>query len=182
MVLAVIDNVRSTGGYWLEVRRIGLDNDLLKVQAILTHPGAGCLVTQAPTRPVHIVLLPRYDLEPVLHVADETASCNVWGDFDCDFVSVDAVDALKGLRYVADLSVNQADGCPRPGASVEEVHPGVPGGPRDGRIWGDIDCSGSLDPVDALGALRYVIRLPAEQPLNCPAIGHPVRLVQDPIP
>ncbi len=45
------------------------------------------------------------------------ASLHPWGDVDCDG-DVDAVDALKILRKVANLSVLQEPGCPPVGSAV----------------------------------------------------------------
>ena len=81
------------------------------------------------------------------------------GDVDCNGV-VTSVDALKELRYVAQLSVSQTPPCPFIGSDVAS-------------IWGDVDCSGSVTSVDALKILRYVALLTVSQPEGCPEIGTP---------
>ena len=80
-----------------------------------------------------------------------------FGDVDCNG-SVDAVDSLKILRYVAGLSVSQTEPCPDIGSAVPSV-------------FGDVDCNGSVDAVDALKALRYVAGLSVSQTEPCPDIG-----------
>ena len=79
------------------------------------------------------------------------------GDVDCDG-DEDSVDALKVLRKVAQLSVNQQPGCPLIGAEVAS-------------FFGDVDCSGAVTSVDALKVLRHVATLPVQQQEPCPDIG-----------
>lgn len=38
-------------------------------------------------------------------------------------------------------------------------------------MWGDLDCTRSVDAVDALTALRYVVGLPVSQQQPCPVVG-----------
>lgn len=77
-------------------------------------------------------------------------------DVDCSG-AVDAVDALKVLRRVADLPTEPAQGCP-------EIGTGSP-------VWGDVDCSGMADSVDALKVLRHVAGLPVDLPDGCTPPG-----------
>jgi hypothetical protein len=81
----------------------------------------------------------------------------IQGDVDCNG-GVTSVDALKELRFVAQLSVSQTEPCPDIGTDVASV-------------WGDVDCSGSVTSVDALKVLRYVAQLPVTQTEPCPDIG-----------
>lgn len=81
----------------------------------------------------------------------------IQGDVDCN-ASVNAVDALKGLRYVAGLSVSQEPGCPEIGSEFASM-------------WGDVDCDGDIDAVDPLKILRYVAALSVNQSEPCPDIG-----------
>jgi hypothetical protein len=74
---------------------------------------------------------------------------------DCDS-DVDTVDALKQLRHVAQLPVDQEDGCPPIGSSA---------------LFGDVDCDDDVDSVDALFVLRHVAALPVNVPKGCQAIG-----------
>ena len=80
-----------------------------------------------------------------------------FGDVDCN-ASVDAVDSLKVLRYVAGLSVSQTEPCPDIGSAVPPV-------------FGDADCNASVDAVDSLKLLRYVAGLSVSQTEPCPDIG-----------
>lgn len=82
------------------------------------------------------------------------------GDVDCSG-SVNAVDSLKVLRYVAGLSVAQTEPCPDIGTEAP--------------IWGDVDCSGAVNSVDALKLLRYVAGLSVAQTEPCTDIGEPLQ-------
>ena len=81
------------------------------------------------------------------------------GNVDCN-VSVNSVDSLKILRFVALLSDSQEAGCPLIGAEVAS-------------FWGDVDCSGGVNSVDSLKILRYVAQLSVLQTEPCPDIGAP---------
>ena len=89
-----------------------------------------------------------------------------WGDNDCDGDN-DSVDALKGLRHVAALSVSQDDLCPELGSTVEVAD-------ASPHIWGDLDCDGDADSVDALKGLRHVAAFSVSQNEPCPDIGDTV--------
>jgi hypothetical protein len=82
------------------------------------------------------------------------------GDVDCD-EDVDSVDALKGLRHVAHLSVQQDEPCPDIETEVASK-------------FGDVDCDNDVDAVDALKVLRYVASLPVQQNGDCTDIGEPL--------
>jgi hypothetical protein len=88
-----------------------------------------------------------------------------FGDVDCSG-GVDSVDALKILRYVADLPTTPVAGCPPIGGPLSGLP--VLGGPLQ---QGDVDCSGAVDSVDALKVLRYVADLPTTPVQGCPPIG-----------
>ncbi len=79
------------------------------------------------------------------------------GDVDCNG-HVDSVDALKLLRHVASLTVQQAEGCPQIGSEVAS-------------LFGDVDCEGQVNAVDALKVLRFVAGLPVQQNDACAQIG-----------
>ncbi len=78
------------------------------------------------------------------------------GDVDCDY-DVDSVDALKILRYVAGLSVQQNEPCPDIGnwhvmletASGTDIEQELGG-------FGNNDCDNNVDSVDAQRILNYV--------------------------
>ena len=73
-----------------------------------------------------------------------------WGDNDCDGDN-DAVDALKGLRHVAALSVSQNDPCPEMGSTVEVAD-------ASPHIWGDLDCDGDTDVFDVVHVVAVAFR------------------------
>ncbi len=85
------------------------------------------------------------------------------GDVDCSGGAnpVNAVDALKVLRFVAGLPYSQTPPCDPIGT----------GGPP---VQGDVDCSGGASPVsavDALKILRFVAGLEYTQGAGCTPIG-----------
>jgi hypothetical protein len=79
----------------------------------------------------------------------------VQGDVDCSG-SVSSADALKIIRFVAQLVVAQNQPCPAMG---------------DAAAWGDVDCDGSVSSIDALKVLRHVAALSVPQPLSCAPVG-----------
>ena len=82
------------------------------------------------------------------------------GDVDCDDDN-DSVDALKQLRYVAQLTVLQNEPCPDISTTVAS-------------LFGDVDCDDDVDSVDALKVLRFVAQLSVIQNDPCPDIGDPL--------
>ena len=87
------------------------------------------------------------------------AAPNAKGNVDCDG-DIDTVDALKELRYVAQLALSQTQPCPLIGTDGAS-------------LWGDVDCSGNVTSVDALKILRFVAQLPVSQTEPCSDIGTP---------
>ena len=73
------------------------------------------------------------------------------GDVDCDNI-VNAVDALKVLRFGASLNVAQSEPCPDIGTVLTLAG-----------VFGDIDCTGVVNAVDALKLLRYGAALSVQQ-------------------
>jgi len=84
------------------------------------------------------------------------------GDVDCSGgqFPVNAVDALKVLRYTIALPVSQTEPCPDIGNDI-----------GTGQLNGDVDCDGDVDPVDALKILRKSRGLDVIQNPGCPPIG-----------
>lgn len=58
-LLAVFDQIRSSGGHVIEIARI-LENDAALVVEVVTDPGSG-EITQIMTQPYHIVSIPKTD-------------------------------------------------------------------------------------------------------------------------
>lgn len=106
------------------------------------------------------------------------------GDVDCSG-AVLSVDALKILRWIAQLPPNQPEGCPPIGdlptpAPTPTVAPSPTATPTSQQFgaggavaipFGDMDCSGSVTSVDALKILRFVVQLPVSQTEPCTDIG-----------
>jgi hypothetical protein len=80
------------------------------------------------------------------------------GDVDCSN-SVDLVDALNILRFVAALSPIQPPNCP----SIESL--------VGDSVFGDMDCNDVVDLVDALLILRFIAALSVNLPPGCAPIG-----------
>lgn len=88
------------------------------------------------------------------------------GDVDCNG-SVNSVDALKILRYVAGLSVLQTEPCTDIGTAAFAAPGSAPAS-----VFGDVNCNGAVTAVDSLAILRYVAALPPlSTPPDCPEIG-----------
>jgi hypothetical protein len=79
------------------------------------------------------------------------------------------VDALLTLREDAGLPVDTGD-CPQLGAEVDVFLASL-------HIWGDVDCSGALTPVDSLKILRFDAGLSVSQEEDCPLMGAQVTIV-----
>jgi hypothetical protein len=79
------------------------------------------------------------------------------------------VDSLKTLRHDAGLGIDAGPGCPELGSPVQ-----VDGTPR---AWGDVDCSGELNPVDSLKLLRHDAALPVDKAQGCPSLSEFVVVV-----
>lgn len=99
----------------------------------------------------------------------------IQGDNDCDTTDeedpdVDAVDALTALQFVAALPFQQEPGCPQIGAPLPAA---LPAG-ESPDSFGDMDCDGDVDAVDALQILRFVAALPVAQDEPCTDIGDPL--------
>ena len=74
---------------------------------------------------------------------------------------VNAIDALKVLRFSAGLSYTQNEPCKKIG--IETL--------PSGKIQGDVDCGNTVASVDSLKLQRYAAALPYTQTEPCPDIG-----------
>jgi hypothetical protein len=101
-----------------------------------------------------------------------------WGDNDCDG-ALAGNDVLRGIRAIVIPPHNpHIDGCPDMGATVQFVTFDAGGVAPEGSgplIWGDVHCTGFLDPADPLAVLRYMTGLP-DLPHDgfCPEVGRAV--------
>ncbi len=111
-----------------------------------------------------------------------TGGCQqvTWGDGNCSG-SADPVDSLLTLRSDAGLSVNTGD-CPAFGTDQQIVNgpasassAGPLGAPT--YLWGDVDCSGAINPIDSLKLLRFDAGLSVSQEAGCPLIGADVSII-----
>ena len=78
------------------------------------------------------------------------------------------VDSLLTLRDDAGFDVDTGD-CPDFGETVEVLG-------ESPHTWGDVDCSGAIDPVDSLKLLRADAGLSVAQAPDCPEIGSTVQI------
>ncbi len=88
-----------------------------------------------------------------------------WGDVDCDGgIQQRDVDAIT--RHINGLSVLQREPCPDLGALVT-----IQGLPPGSLIWADVNCTGTIDLVDADQLASYVGGGPVQQNEPCPDVG-----------
>ena len=92
-----------------------------------------------------------------------TGDSVAWGDGNCSGTSPGPVDSLLTLRHDAGLSANTGD-CPDFGQIVEVAN-------ASPHPWGDVDCSGEVNPVDSLKILRFDAGLVVTPTAGCPVIG-----------
>ena len=107
------------------------------------------------------------DLQGVIAAADGTlyvagntgtAAANLPGGVQPAAFGSPAKEPRCGFGFVAHLSVGQNEPCPDIGTEVASV-------------FGDADCSGNVNSVDALKILRFVAHLPVAQDEPCVDIG-----------
>ena len=182
---AWVVGVHTTGGsFWNSGIRINVFqlNDILEgcVQMACTIEWlieSAATPTQAPTPAATQAPTPTptpSPTPPVLPPTPNPTAAGVsqkWADLNCNG-SVGPVDALLALRFDAGLSTSQSPGCPPIGAVTQVTGARVAGGSE--LVWGDVDCSGEVNPVDALKLLRYDAGLTVNQPAGCPQIGSSV--------
>lgn len=101
-------------------------------------------------------------------VAAQVAWELLWGDVNCS-MTVNAVDGLRILRWVAGLRILQADVCYSPDALVQ-----IEDGPEV--QWSDADCNGTISSVDALRIYRYVAGFDIRTIGDCPDPGASVTI------
>lgn len=95
------------------------------------------------------------------------------GDIDCDD-DIDAVDGLQLLLNAAGIEYHQEGDCITIGGPLNPPQQRIAqpsGAPPD--IFGDVDCDGDTDAVDALKILQFVAAIPFTQSDPCTDIGDP---------
>ncbi|MFQ5472229.1 MAG: protease complex subunit PrcB family protein [Dehalococcoidia bacterium] len=75
MLIAVFDREQPTGGFAIEVQSVTADEGGIVVDVLRTVPGSGCAVTQALTRPYHMVLADAADGDVQLLVTQQVSDC-----------------------------------------------------------------------------------------------------------
>lgn len=106
---------------------------------------------------------------PTVEFSISPAQTVPWGDLDCDG-DADSVDALKTLQNTAGIAVNQSD-CPEFESDAFAVDDDNDG---PAVTWGDLDCDGDSDSVDALKSLQNLVGIAVNQPPDCPDLGEEV--------
>lgn len=74
-VLAVLDVVRPTGGYGIEVTEVAPGPEGMRVSVRLTRPGRGCVTTQSLTQPFHLVRVAKGGAGHRLAVTETIRDC-----------------------------------------------------------------------------------------------------------
>ncbi|HUF53648.1 MAG TPA: hypothetical protein VMR52_07725 [Dehalococcoidia bacterium] len=89
-------------------------------------------------------------------------------------------DAVGAVGTCTDLTINVIDHL-GPSSDAEDTNPTLAHGeicivenPGVDRLWGDFDCNGDVDPIDALKLLRADSGLSVAQAPDCPAPGENV--------
>jgi len=75
-VLASVMGTKPTGGYAIEITRIGLSEDKLGVKVKRQNPGNNCGTTQAITNPYHIVKTDPFEGEVIFFEKEVITSCD----------------------------------------------------------------------------------------------------------
>jgi hypothetical protein len=96
----------------------------------------------------------------------------LWGDNLCDN-AVGSTDALAILVALAHLTpLNHPAGCPGIGDPITAVPAPTGLHAAAASNWGDVNCGGEADSIDALSILLFVAHLTVPQPpAGCPHIN-----------
>jgi hypothetical protein len=86
-------------------------------------------------------------------------------------VNIPSAEAVPGCGVEGATVMFTVDGAPAKESGIWTVGTTGLSLSTDGLTWGDINCSGAVDPVDALGILRGDAGLPVLAPGLCPVIG-----------
>ncbi|MRR35750.1 protease complex subunit PrcB family protein, partial [bacterium] len=74
-VVAVVDMVRPTGGYGIEVQEVQEGMDGIWLTIIRRKPGERCFTTQALTQPYHLIAIRKSGKRHIPKYFDVTYSC-----------------------------------------------------------------------------------------------------------
>ncbi|GLI40096.1 protease complex subunit PrcB family protein [Geobacter hydrogenophilus] len=74
-VVAVVDMVRPTGGYSIEVKEVQEGMDGIWLTIIRRKPGEGCFTAQSLTQPYHLVAIRKSGKRCIPNYVDVTYSC-----------------------------------------------------------------------------------------------------------
>ena len=75
MVIALLDSVRPTGGYSVDITSVQPTDQGVFVSGVQTAPGPNCIVTQALTQPYHLVTVSWTPGIPSLTLISATRNC-----------------------------------------------------------------------------------------------------------
>ncbi len=106
-----------------------------------------------------------------ISVLAHTPAAALWTDVNCNGVA-NSIDAFLLLSHVASFPVTQGESCPDIGTNIAVAE----GDDVTVRLFGDADCDGDVDAIDALKKLREVAGLSVSQTEPCPDIGSPVQI------
>lgn len=75
MVIALLDSVRPTGGYFVDITAVQPTDQGVFVSGVQTAPGPSCIVAQAQTQPYHLVTVSWTQGNPSLTLISTTRNC-----------------------------------------------------------------------------------------------------------
>ncbi|MDZ7807067.1 MAG: protease complex subunit PrcB family protein [Gracilimonas sp.] len=76
LILLMLDS-KSSGGYGIDNLKLQTNENQLFVHYVESHPGSGCLTTQAITRPYKFISIPKSDKEVIFLKGDTVVNdCN----------------------------------------------------------------------------------------------------------
>ena len=74
-VVAVVDMVRPSGGYGIEIREVQEGMDGIWLTIVRSKPGEGCMTAQSLTQPYHLVAVRKSGKRCIPSYVDVTYSC-----------------------------------------------------------------------------------------------------------
>ncbi len=76
-VIAVIDSIRNSGGYFIDIKKIKEYEDYILVEITYQKPGEGCIVPQVLTQPFIFIKIKKSDKVVKLKEIEEIYSCSI---------------------------------------------------------------------------------------------------------
>ena len=125
------------------------------------------ITTQFGPQPEVEVLDPKLLCVPAEKEVRSMPGALIWGDITCEG-SVGSLAALGLLLFISSLPFVTPPDCPQIGDSIVTT---AGGGGGNGLQWGDVNCDGTINSIDALVLLLFIARLPYTVQPGCPELG-----------